>query len=182
MRSDQSRSVAYRSVTGYTAQMVRPRVENGLPVPDVSRRQMKTFDKLVDEIMERWPRVVMDLTDDDERDRFRASLRSVVRQVANEMRWSFVRATESALVQAEELMNDRNRYEQQVRRSKKEREKYDADRRAAELARRTRATERDENFRALADSGKLRVMPHLELRMPDRPRPTLATDDDAPPE
>jgi len=91
-----------------------PRVINGQPVPNVSRREMKTLGTIVDDYAEMLPYVSLDLSDETVREKFRRMLLDFVEHAATEIEWAYRRATDSALEQAHGLMRDPRRYERQV--------------------------------------------------------------------
>lgn len=145
---------------------MKPRVENGEPVPDVSRREMKTFDVIVDEAMEGMGRGTLDLANDADRERFRGWLRAFVRHAAHDMQWAFTRATESAMVQAAALMNDPQKYERQRATNAKRRAEFKADRERQLREMEERKQERTAFIKQLADEGKVLPMPGLTFDIP----------------
>lgn len=151
--------------------MTAPRVVDGQPVPDVSRRRMKTLEMVADETMETIISMgCFDFMTLKQKQELRRWLLHVAFTTSREMEWSYRRAIDSALTQTDGLARDPRRYERQKRRSKKERETFRAN--LAEQSERHRqyAAERAENERALLDSGKLKVMPHLIVK--PRAKPT----------
>lgn len=77
-----------------------PRIVEGQPVPNVSRREMKTLGTIVDDYVEMMPYVSLDLSDETVRENFRGWLLDFVGHAATEIEWAYRRATDSALEQA----------------------------------------------------------------------------------
>ena len=101
------------------------KVVDGMPVPDVARRQMKTYQSIVDDVMEYVTRAgTIDLSLDADREKLRAVLFAAVQRTGHEMEWAYRRAVDSALNQADGLMSDPKRYLNQRRRRAEQREDF----------------------------------------------------------
>lgn len=163
--------------------MPKPEIVDGVVTPNISRREFRTYDAIFDSEMESFPRQTFDLADEKERERFAAWLRHVVRRVAFDVKWAYRRATESALDQADTLMDDPSRYEKQKRRTKADRAKYEAQSVARKAEFERIQAERVENTRVLVEEGKLVAMPHLRFKKHiRRPKPKLVPDPEEPKE
>lgn len=147
----------------------RARIEDGVPVPDVRRREIRTFDLIVDDLMDLAACHQVAPNDPDERERFEAFLRVAVRSVAHSTEWSIQRAVESAVTQAVALMSDPERYKRQRRNRKAAREamRIESDRQKA--AHEEYRREKEEELRDLEKAGRLATMPWLQV--PPRPTP-----------
>lgn len=157
----------------------RPRIENNEIIPDISYRQIKTLNMIADEGMEWLPRRTFDFDNEAQREQARDWLVAVIRHAATDIEWSYRRATDSALEQAATLMRDPQRYERQKRRSKKDREKREAEYAANVEANHLLRLEREEDIRGLVDSGKLAVMPHLQTPPRSKPKEVKPPEDEA---
>lgn len=142
-----------------------PKVVDGEPVPDVRRREMRTYDAMVDDAMEQiGGKLNLDLVED--RQRLSAFLYQFVQCVAHDVEWAYRRATDTALDQANQLMRDPDRYKNQRRRTKAQKEKYLQDRAVERAAFEAREQARKENVKQLADEGRLVAWPGYVLNIP----------------
>jgi len=160
---------------------VKPRVQGGEVIPDISHRQIKTYEVMADEAMELLAFETIDFRDEDQRAAFRGWLAWTIGRASHDVEWSYRRAVDSALQQANALMRNPQRYERQRRNLKKARAEREAERQKNEREWQERQREREENVRGLLDAGKLAAMPGLEFRVP-RPKPTPVPPVDPPPE
>ena len=149
------------------------RVVDGQPVPDVSRREMTSLHVIVDDAMERFSFLLVGFVDESTRAHLRTLIEAAVWRTAHECRWAYQRATESAIKQTEHLMSDPAYYEKQSKRNAAQRKRLheDMDRQHAEH--KQHRMEREENIRALADSGKLVTMPNLQIKPRTKPTEVL---------
>ena len=137
----------------------QPRIENGEIIPDVRRREIQTYDLMVDEAMESLPPTgTLHLSDDDDRERLRRWALTFVQRVATNVEWAYRRATDSALEQANELMRDPKRYARQRTSRKVRKEMYQAERERAEREREDRIREQRESIESLIAEGKVTPM------------------------
>ena len=138
----------------------KPRIENGEIVPDVRRREIRTYDLMIDEAMEWLPKDgTVDFGDPDMRDRLRNWLGAFVQRMAHDIERAYRRAADSALQQANTLMRDPNRYERQHASRKAKREEFQRKRDEAERERLNRLKEQRESIENLIAEGKVTLMP-----------------------
>lgn len=149
-----------------------PRVVDGEPVPNVSRREMKTLAMMADDAMDQLPEwKTLDLENDEDRQRLRSWIGYVLSQAASQMEWAFRRATETALDQAHGLMRDPKRYEGQRARRKEQKAAWAATRETQKAEAAERERQRVADLKAIVDEGKVALMPGLVWNIPNPPEP-----------
>lgn len=146
---------------------MKARVENGLPVPDVSRREMKTLEMIVDDAITNAGAAVIDTTTEQGRELFRQWLLGFLRGASHHMQWAFTRAAETAFQQAAGLMEDPGRYSRQKASRKKQIDKRQVEQDEQRLLREQNRRERKAELRELVKDGALVLMPGLCI--PDDP-------------